>query len=549
MSALFDQPKTIDSGGEVTALGESDISALPHPHVSRLPALPGWLAAILPAFATIVLGVALLTTIYFTLLDWAWVTFLGGVLFAAVLALASRASRAEWAIAGRTEQLVRLRDELIAERAARKRGADAARRSRAQLRLFADAIPTMVAYVDESQKIRFHNRAFREWLGLRDLQVDGQLLSDVLGLVVYAEIQEKVVKALAGEQVNYERTQTVVNGATRHLQVSYLPYFDDNGKPAGFVALLEDRAASARSQAPEKQDGNDAGGEGRVPGHPLALTNESGQTLYLKSMTEQLTGWDDPEARLRQALDHDEFRLYCQEIVPAAATGVSGFYYEILLRLQEEEDNLTPPGAFISVAEQFNMTTDIDYWVVRSVINWHVQHRRDTSCWQSSMYFLNLFSSTIRDPRFSDYVRRQLGQHGVPPHVLCFEVNEEEAVDGLATVARFVTDLRRVGCRTSLSGFGGGKVSFDMLKQLPVDWLKIDGDIVRNMGDGVVNAAKIKAIARVSKVIGMKTIAPFVESNDSRVHLANAGIDYAQGYAIGIPHSIEQLIAKPHISR
>ena len=90
-------------------------------------------------------------------------------------------------------------------------------------------------------------------------------MSDVLGLAVYAEIQEKVVKALAGEQVNYERTQTVVNGATRHLQISYLPYFDDNGKPAGFVALLEDRAAGARSQAPDKQDGNDAGGEGAFP--------------------------------------------------------------------------------------------------------------------------------------------------------------------------------------------------------------------------------------------------------------------------------------------
>ena len=535
MSASFNQPKIVESSAEVTAPAESDLSALPPPRVSRI---PRWLHAVLPAFATIALGGVLLTTIYFTLLDWAWVTFLGGVLFAAVIALASRASRAEWAITSRTEQLVRLRDELIAERAARKIGADAARRSRARLRLFADAIPTMVAYIDENQKVHFHNRAFREWLGLRDLQVDGQLLSDVLGLTVYAEIQEKVAKALAGEQVNYERTQTVVNGATRHLQISYLPYFDDNGKPAGFIALLED-AASAH-------DGNAAGGEERVSGDPLVLTNESGQTLYLKSMTEQLTGWNDPEARLRRALERDEFRLYCQEIVPAAAAaGASGFYYEILLRLQEEEDNLTPPGAFISVAEQFNMTTDIDYWVVRSVINWHVQHRRDTSSWRNSMYFLNLFSSTIRDPRFCDYVRRQLGQHGVPPHVLCFEVNEEEAVDGLATVARFITDLRRVGCRTSLSGFGAGKVSFDMLKQLPVDWLKIDGDIVRNMGDGVVNAAKIKAIARVSKVIGMKTIAPFVESNDLRVQLADAGIDHVQGYVIGIPHSIEQLIKKP----
>jgi hypothetical protein len=124
MSASFNQPKIVESSAEVAAPAESDLSALPPPRVSRI---PRWLHAVLPAFATIALGGVLLTTIYFTLLDWAWVTFLGGVLFAAVIALASRASRAEWAITSRTEQLVRLRDELIAERAARKIGADAAR--------------------------------------------------------------------------------------------------------------------------------------------------------------------------------------------------------------------------------------------------------------------------------------------------------------------------------------------------------------------------------------------------------------------------------------
>jgi EAL domain-containing protein (putative c-di-GMP-specific phosphodiesterase class I) len=510
--------------------------------IIKRPAIPLWLTAVSPALATVALGGVLLSTIYFTLLDWQWVAFLGGVLFAALLALASRALQAEWAISRRVAELTRVRDELSRETAAKMQAEAAAWLSINQLRLLSDAMTAMVAYIDAGQRIRFHNRMFREWLGLRSALVDGQLLCDVLGLGVYAEIEDKVARALAGEQVHYERTQTVGKTLPRDLKITYLPHFDANRKVMGFLALLEDAAVPTFSLEPLDDDAVRAGTEHRLAQNPLVVTDEGGQTLYLRSMTEQLTGWSDPQQRLRHALDSNEFRLYCQDIAAVFDDSVQQWGYEILIRLKEEEENLTPPGAFIPVAEQFNMTTDLDCWVVRNVLSWHGAHRRKSPAWTNSIYFINLFTSSIHDANFVEYVRKQLADNQVPPHVLCFEVSEQEAVSGHPAVAKFVGDLRRIGCRISLGGFGGGKVSFDTLKHLPVDFLKIDGDLVRNVIEDPVSQAKIRAIARVSKVIGMKTIAQFAESDHVVNMLAQLQIDYAQGFAIGKPRSIDQVV-------
>ena len=506
----------------------------------RLPGVPRAVLAMAPALATIVLGALLLCTIYFTLLDWQWIAFLGGVLFAALLALASRTSHAEWTIARRTAQLTQFKERLAHETTARKCAEEAYRASDEKMRLFSDALPTLLVYVDASQRYRFHNRAYREWIGLRDAQIDGKLVSEVLGQDVYAEIQDKIIKALSGEQVNYERTQTMANGVGYRLNVTYRPHFDELGKVIGFFGLLNDiteRTRLAAQTAPQ-----DDAAERDFGGRPLVVTDAGGQTLYLNSMTEQLTGWSNPEARLHQALDRDEFRLYCQQIAALAAGAQPQPYYEILIRLQEEEDNLTPPGAFIPVAEQFNMTTQLDYWVVRNVIDWHRRRRRSTPYWHSSMYSINLFASTINDAGFGAYVHKLLAASEVPPEVLCFEIAEDEAINHLAVAVRFVADLRHVGCRIALGGFGGGKVSFDVLKHLPVHFLKIDGSIVRDIGNNPVDLAKIRAISRVSKVIGVRTIAQFVESGEVRDKLAEFGIDYVQGFGIARPQPIDQLV-------
>ncbi len=160
----------------------------------------------------------------------------------------------------------------------------------------------MLFYVDAGQRFRFHNRAYREWLGLRDVQVDGQLLTDVIGPGVYAEIQDKVVKALSGEQVSFEHPQTMPSGAIYRLNIAYLPHFDALGKVIGFFGLMNDITEREHVAALAAAAGeSDSTAERDLGGRPLIVTDASGQTLYLNSMTEQLTGWSNPEARLRQA--------------------------------------------------------------------------------------------------------------------------------------------------------------------------------------------------------------------------------------------------------
>ncbi|HUO44683.1 MAG TPA: EAL domain-containing protein [Burkholderiales bacterium] len=508
---------------------------------SWLPLARRAVLATAPALFTVVLGAILLAAIYFTWFDWQWVAFLSGILFAALLALASRSSRVEWLITRRNAQLNQLRQRLAQETDARRIAENAYRATEEKMRLLSDALPTMLIYVDANQRFRFHNRAYREWNGLREAQINGQLLRDVLGSGFDEEMRSRALKVLAGEQVSDEHTQTMANGATRRVRTTYLPHFDGAGRVIGFFGLIADAAEHAAGAAVSAPDAEVAA-ERDIGGRALVVTDASGQALYLKSMTEQLTGWDNPEARLRQALDRDEFRLYSQQIVAVADPAQPRPYYEILMRLQEEEDNLTPPGAFIPVAEHYNMTTQLDYWVVRNVISWHRRHRREAPYWQSSMYSINLFASTISDAGFSAFIQKQLAGDEMPPQVLCFEVSEDEAIKRLAATARLIADLRRIGCRVALGGFGGGKVSFDALKHLPVHFLKIDGSIIRDIENNPVNLAKVKAINRVSNVIGVQTIAQFVESSAVLKKLAEFGIDYAQGFGIGRPQPIERLI-------
>ena len=508
----------------------------------RLPRVPRVVRTLIPAFAVVIIGALLFITIYFTLLDWQWVAFLSGILFSALLALASRASKAEWIIARRTAQLNQLRDRLVQETAARKRSEEACRISEEKMRLFSDAMPAMLVYIDAAQHYVFHNRAYRDWIGLRNIQIDGQLMSDVLSPGIYAEIQDKVVKVLSGKPVSYERTQNMASGAVYRLQVTYLPHLNEAGTVIGFFGILNDITERVHLKASAAIPNADIAAGRDLGGRPLVETDTSGQALYFSSMTEQLTGWSNPEDRLRQALDGDEFRLYYQKIATVAKGATPPRpYYEILIRLQEEEDNIIPPGAFIPIAEHFNMTAQLDHWVVRNVIAWHHRHRRNTAHWQSSMYCINLFASSISDPGFGAYVQKMLAADEVPPQVLCFEINEAEALEQFAAVARLTADLRRIGCRIALGGFGGDKVSFDMLKNLSVNFLKIDGSLIRDIENNPVNLAKIKAISRVSKVIDVRTIAQFVESDEMLKKLAEFGIDYAQGFGISRPQPIDQL--------
>ncbi|MEK7878176.1 MAG: EAL domain-containing protein, partial [Pseudomonadota bacterium] len=266
-----------------------------------------------------------------------------------------------------------------------------------------------------------------------------------------------------------------------------------------------------------------------------------GDTFYLESMTEQLISGSDPRAQLVRALQEDQFILFAQKIQPLAATAPYPRCFEVLLRLQEEEQHLLPPGGFFPVAERYKLMGEIDRWVVRNVIKWCLEKQRSDPAWYMPLYCVNIAAASLGEPDFALDVRDELQRREFPAANLSFELAEHDVIHHHAEVRALMDALRPLGCRFTLDGFGSSKVSFAPLKGLTFDFLKIDGVIIQNILTDPANLAKIRAIASASHKMGMHTIAEFVESDDALAKLREAGVDYAQGFGIGRPGPIAQV--------
>ena len=246
--------------------------------------------------------------------------------------------------------------------------------------------------------------------------------------------------------------------------------------------------------------------------------------------------------RLTQALEENRFRLYYQSIVPSRQTSSLATHYEILLRLVDEQGNLVSPMAFIPAAERYNLMPAIDRWVIRTLfarLGQHYQENRnpgdllEDGC--DCLYAINLSGTSLNDEQFIDFVREQLALYLVPPQVICFEITETVAIANLRQAAQFMRSLKQVGCRFALDDFGSGMSSFAYLKNLPVDYLKIDGGFVRQIVDEPTDLAMVEAINHIGHVMGLQTIAEFVENEAILEKIAAIRVDYAQGYGISKP--------------
>ncbi len=250
-------------------------------------------------------------------------------------------------------------------------------------------------------------------------------------------------------------------------------------------------------------------------------------------------------ARLTQALEEDRFRLYYQSIVPSRQTSALATHYEILLRLIDEKGDLVSPMAFIPAAERYNLMPTIDRWVIRTLFASLGEHYREnrnpcqllgSGC--DCLYAINLSGTSINNEHFIDFVREQLVLHQVPPQVICFEITETVAIANLRHAAQFMRSLKQVGCRFALDDFGSGMSSFAYLKNLPVDYLKIDGGFVRQIVDEPTDLAMVEAINHIGHVMGLQTIAEFVENQDILEKITAIKVDYAQGYGISKPRPL-----------
>ncbi|HSG92656.1 MAG TPA: EAL domain-containing protein, partial [Methylotenera sp.] len=245
-------------------------------------------------------------------------------------------------------------------------------------------------------------------------------------------------------------------------------------------------------------------------------------------------------AEISEALDQDRFLLYVQPIVPVDPAQ-SGLSYEVLLRLRRRDGSLSPPGAFLPAAERYNSMTRIDRWVVNKVFAWLRQNANSIS--HIDRLSINLSGLTLSDENMLNYIHDAVKALPVPANLICFEITETAAIANLRAATVFIERLGALGVSFALDDFGSGLSSFGYLKKLRVDSLKIDGMFVKDMLQDPLDFEMVKSINEIGHVMGLTTIAEFVESPAILHKLREIGVDYAQGYSIGVPAPIETLLS------
>jgi EAL domain-containing protein (putative c-di-GMP-specific phosphodiesterase class I) len=264
-------------------------------------------------------------------------------------------------------------------------------------------------------------------------------------------------------------------------------------------------------------------------------TGATEERQFLEEMGQALTGWSDPAAKLRAALQSDALALYSQPILTLANSQFERA--EVLVRMREEEETLLPPGEFLPVFEHFRMMPELDRWVVSRTVD----HLRRGS--RIGLFSINVSSQTLGDVQFPGFVADALRAARVPAAKLAFEIDESDALRQPLEAESFATAMKGAGCGLLIDGFGRRSVSFLPLKTLQVKCVKVDGSIVRKLLTSESALAKLKAVVRVGEVIGVDVLAECVEEQDVLARLKALGVGFAQGFGIAEPFAIAKLAA------
>ena len=242
--------------------------------------------------------------------------------------------------------------------------------------------------------------------------------------------------------------------------------------------------------------------------------------------------------RINKALIENRFCLYAQAIVPLH--GSNAKHYEFLIRMIDEHGKTIPPGAFLPAAERYNLITKIDFWVIESVFD--LLENNAAFLHEIDFCSINLSGQSLTDMSFQDHVVEKFTHTNIPPGKICFEITETAAITNLSTATLFISKMKVLGCQFALDDFGSGLSSFGYLKNLTVDYLKIDGMFVKNIVDDPIDRAMVKSINEIGQVMGMQTIAEFVENDAIQGILNDIGVNYAQGYGVGKPIPLQDIL-------
>ncbi|MDH0049825.1 EAL domain-containing protein [Comamonas terrigena] len=237
--------------------------------------------------------------------------------------------------------------------------------------------------------------------------------------------------------------------------------------------------------------------------------------------------------RIRTALDQNRFCLFAQTLAPLQTRAEHGLHFEVLLRMTDEHGQIIPPGNFIPAAERYGLMPALDRWVVTHAL--HTLARYPKQLREIHTCAINLSGMSLGDESLLGFLQQQIEEFHVPPQILCFEITETNAIANLDNAIRLITELKALGCRFSLDDFGAGMSSFNYLKRLPVDYLKIDGGFVHDMLENPSNFAMVAMINQIGHMMGKRTVAEFVENEATIDALRKMGVDYGQGFCIAKP--------------
>ncbi|MFT5117393.1 MAG: diguanylate cyclase (GGDEF)-like protein/PAS domain S-box-containing protein [Kiritimatiellia bacterium] len=356
---------------------------------------------------------------------------------------------------------------------------------------------------------------------IRKTDVLARLGGDEFGILLFGceeelaySISEKLLKAISEFRFVWEDKVFSVGASIGFVVI------DDGGTDSAEFMSAADMACYAAKE----------GGRGRVKKYDKEISANA----------EEMT----MSARITQALDDDSFLLYFQTILPLNPLDDSENVCEILVRM-ESQGKVLLPNSFLPAAERYNLMCNIDRWVIDNILDAISIALKTNADDIYDQYCINLSGASINDEGFFDFVRGKIEEYAVPTQYLCFEITETVAITNLAKAASLIGQIKDLGCRLSLDDFGTGASSFAYLKYLTVDHVKIDGTFIKDLIDDPVDLEIVDAIVRIAKVLGVKTVAEFVETEELLDKVKELGIDYAQGYVISRP---EPLLLCPLLS-
>lgn len=238
--------------------------------------------------------------------------------------------------------------------------------------------------------------------------------------------------------------------------------------------------------------------------------------------------------RINNALDNNDFILYFQQI--ASLKNTNHEHYEVLIRMLGSNGETIPPNSFIPAAERFDIMSSVDSWVIKNTLLIMQEEK-----YIDINFSINLSGQSLSDLKFMSNCISQINDSKVNPERLCFEITETAMIANLKNAIRSVTILQDIGCKIALDDFGSGLSSFAYLKNLPVDYLKIDGSLIKDLQKDKVNVTMVKSIIHIGHSMGLETIAEYVENDEVIDILRGLKIDYIQGYGVAQPVPLEEI--------